>query len=454
MTRSREVVGLDAHRGKEYSCRNLAWAVNGALQQGMDESALFDGITVARDELLDVHNWIDWSTVVRLFDNMAANLTDDQLREVGAYAIKAMEVRAIRIMARLLYSTSQLYKYSAEHLMTSHISCLRGTCVEIARGHVLVETRLLEGYPASHGFNTALSGQLSIYPLVYDKPRAHVEFTENDAGAVFDITFTEAGGRLSRLRSPFKLVRAARAAGEELRVAYDVMVRRNTDLEREMRARARAEDSLQRIRTDEQTRIRRELHDAVGQKLTGIGYLANALARDLDSAAPEQAAIAQQLAQSCQDTLDELHAILHRLAPVDFGTASLASAIEAMAALVSAETGVAIDVDATENLPTLPTDACLHLYRIAQEATTNAARHSGAEAIMIVVEYNPEERRIELVVEDDGNGSPEQLHTTSGFGLRIIRERAELLGGTVSFESRPPHGLKVRCAVPDQPENE
>jgi signal transduction histidine kinase len=194
---------------------------------------------------------------------------------------------------------------------------------------------------------------------------------------------------------------------------------------------------------EERSRLARDLHDAVSQKLFSLRARARAAAvlagRDPARAAAEMEAVAQLGAEAHA----ELRAVIDGLAPPELGEAGLAESLRRYAVLAGRAHGVEVGFRAIE-LPPLDEQQEAALYRVAQEALHNALRHSGAGRITVALSRSP--RRVILEVADDGNGfapgAPE------GLGFASMRGRAEAAGGTLTIRSAPGAGTTIRLAVP------
>jgi signal transduction histidine kinase len=194
---------------------------------------------------------------------------------------------------------------------------------------------------------------------------------------------------------------------------------------------------------EERSRLARDLHDAVSQKLFSLRARARAAAvlagRDPARAAAEMEAVAQLGAEAHA----ELRAVIDGLAPPELGEAGLAESLRRYAVLAGRAHGVEVGFRAIE-LPPLDEQQEAALYRVAQEALHNALRHAGAGRITVALSRSP--RRVILEVADDGNGfapgAPE------GLGFASMRGRAEAAGGTLTIRSAPGAGTTIRLAVP------
>jgi signal transduction histidine kinase len=179
----------------------------------------------------------------------------------------------------------------------------------------------------------------------------------------------------------------------------------------------------------ERARIARELHDEAGQLLTALALHLRALEDDVESEAiRERLAALRHSVGVASGSIRELAVRLRPPAIVEHG---LADAIEEQAAQMRAA-GLPVEVDLSGLAPDLAEAVETVLFRVVQEALTNAARHSGANAVSIVVTARP--GRLRLVVEDDGVGF-DPAAPTAHLGLAGIRERVEMIGGRLAIES-------------------
>ena len=199
----------------------------------------------------------------------------------------------------------------------------------------------------------------------------------------------------------------------------------------------------------ERSRLARELHDAVTQKLFSIRAHARAAAvlagREPFDANRVQAEI-EVVAALGAEAHSELRAVIDGLAPPDLEAGGLTESLGRYAVLVGRAHGIPVTFTAAE-LPFLPPQTEAALYRVAQEALHNALRHAGAGAVCLRLARTP--RRVTLEVGDNGHGfAPEA--PSGGVGLASMRERAASVGGTLTVKSGA-DGTLVRMTVPVPP---
>ena len=190
----------------------------------------------------------------------------------------------------------------------------------------------------------------------------------------------------------------------------------------------------------ERHRVAQELHDEVGQSLTvvllGLKQLESQAPADL---VPELAAVRE----SARAGLDDVRRVARRLRPGVLEDLGLASALAALATEFSDHSSASVRRSFAPGLPALSQEAEVVVYRVAQEALTNAARHADARAVELSLQRLGD--RVVLEVRDDGRGF---TGLAEGSGLMGMRERAALVRAELSVVSQPSHGTTVRLKVP------
>lgn len=191
----------------------------------------------------------------------------------------------------------------------------------------------------------------------------------------------------------------------------------------------------------ERTRVAQELHDEVGQSLTAITLQ---LGRLTKLAPPELAGELAEARETTRATMHEVRAISKRLRPEALDNLGLASAIAVLADRVSSQTGHSIERQIESGLPEIDPEIEIVVYRVAQEALTNAVRHSGAKRISVGLAAA--DGALALSVTDDGGGIG---GADPGAGILGMRERALMVGAELAIESGPAGGgTAVRLRVP------
>ncbi len=210
----------------------------------------------------------------------------------------------------------------------------------------------------------------------------------------------------------------------------------------------RSELAQKLISTQESTlrHISRELHDEFGQILTAVG----AMLTRAGNQAPEKSELRAELREVCeitQSTLDKVRSLSQALHPVMLEETGLESTLEWYLPVVERQAGIRVLYEKSGERFAVNGDAAIHAYRILQEALNNMARHSGAGEARVRVRFLA--TALQLEVEDHGRGF-EARGARQGIGLVAMRERAELMGGTVEFLQPPAggSGTLVRLTVP------
>lgn len=190
----------------------------------------------------------------------------------------------------------------------------------------------------------------------------------------------------------------------------------------------------------ERSRLARELHDSVTQSLFAASLKAEALLREADPSSPHARQSLHDVQRLTRGALAEMRTLLLEMRPGALAQSSLADLLEHVVQATQARTRIAIELTVAAPRP-LPADVTIALYRIAQEAMNNVVRHSQARRAWATLASSDE--AVELVVGDDGRGfdpatvGPEQL------GLRIMRERAEAVGASLTIAGEISHGTVV-----------
>jgi signal transduction histidine kinase len=216
--------------------------------------------------------------------------------------------------------------------------------------------------------------------------------------------------------------------------------------ERELRALAAHSQS---VREAERARISREIHDELGQALTGLKMDLSWLQKRLpgDLAAP--AAKIRSMSRLIDDTIRSVRRIASALRPQVLDEFGLAGALRRQARQFQARTGIRCKMDLPAEPFAMDPERASDVFRIFQEAMTNVARHAGATRVMIQLRL--EAGQLLLNVLDNGTGiPPADLRRPDALGLLGVRERALLLGGRVAIEGGDGEGTRLRLAVPLQ----
>jgi len=215
-------------------------------------------------------------------------------------------------------------------------------------------------------------------------------------------------------------------------VILDVSERRN-----------RERDLLDAV-TAEQRRFGHDLHDGLGQELTGIALLLKTLCLRAASEAPALEAALEEVLEYANGAIATSRTVARGVSPVGGEHGGLAEALQELVGRVRRQGGLEISYQPRGGGPELEPLLGDNLYRIAQEAVTNALRHSGARRLVLRLEHSA--TGVRLAVEDDGCGLPPGADALGGLGLRIMRARAELVGARLVVSALAPQGTRVECS--------
>ncbi len=196
---------------------------------------------------------------------------------------------------------------------------------------------------------------------------------------------------------------------------------------------------------DEQRRIGQDIHDGVGQELTGLRYMAQTHAETLADQCSPDAKTAKRMTQWLETVQQQMRAIIRELIPVEVDQRGLVAALRGLAERTTATQSVVCSFDCHQSITVSDAALATHLYRIAQEAVRNAMRHGQAQRINI--RLGKEEGTLWLEVIDDGVGISDTPDMTSGIGLRSMAYRASLIGAKFGFRRNEEGGTRVTCAV-------
>ena len=196
----------------------------------------------------------------------------------------------------------------------------------------------------------------------------------------------------------------------------------------------------------ERTRIARELHDDINQRLALVAMSLDRQSRDLHSA-KETRSVLRNVTKQISDLVSDIHTISHRLHSSKLDTVGLAAAAEGFCRELSKQKNIAIDFQCDGIPKELPEAIGLCMFRVLQEALQNAARHSGANQFK--VRLTESTNQIALTICDEGRGfDPADALKGNGLGLVSMMERLKLVGGELSIDPGPRGGTTIRASVP------
>jgi PAS domain S-box-containing protein len=212
--------------------------------------------------------------------------------------------------------------------------------------------------------------------------------------------------------------------------------------------RRRLECEILEISDREQARLGQDLHDSLCQKLVSAAFDNNALKRRLASRELPETALVQQVATVLDDAITEARTMARGLFPVQLETDGLHVALQQLAASVHARFAIDCQARCDESVVVPDNAFATHLYRIAQEAVSNAVKHAKATNISIQLERTG--GFIELRVADNGVGIPLPIKSRTGLGLHTMEYRARTIRGVLNVSPGPSGGIIVSCRVPQR----
>jgi signal transduction histidine kinase len=194
----------------------------------------------------------------------------------------------------------------------------------------------------------------------------------------------------------------------------------------------------------EQRRIGQDLHDSVAQELTALSLLAGDLTETLRADPPGGAGLVERMARGLQRSQHHLRAVLRGLLPVAVDAGGLMAALADLADRTAREGPTACVFDCPEPISLADNVVATQVYLIAQEAVRNAVKHGRPRSVHIALESD---HHLTLRVRDDGIGMPARPTEMQGLGLRIMRNRAAIIGAVLTIEPAEPTGTVVTCVL-------
>ncbi len=346
----------------------------------------------------------------------------------GARCLCALlDVTAQRLIEEELYRQQERYRTVVE-------TASDGFLMLDPQGHV---SAVNEAYLQRSGYGRDELGQMSIADLEAKESSDEVE------------THLAKVKRLGNDR--FETLHRAKS-GEtwpvEVSVAFSELAgERFFVFARDISERRRLEQEIIAASTMEQERIGREIHDGIGQQLSGLTMMAEAVKQDLlDAGLSAEAKSVADLLEHLQTALEDARLLARGLSPLQIDTQGLADALEVLTEQIRKTTGVECHYRGASTFSFGGHVSALHLYRVAQEGVHNALTHGHPQRIEI--DLREKDGLIVLDVLDDGDGIPAEHERGNGLGLRIMQYRADIMNGTCMVQCAEGSGTLVRCTVP------
>lgn len=195
-----------------------------------------------------------------------------------------------------------------------------------------------------------------------------------------------------------------------------------------------------------QMRIGQDIHDGLGQHLTGISFLSRALEKSLAAKNLTEAAEAGEISRMVLDALAQTRNLARGLFPVEIECTELVHALKELAVTTEQLFNISCSVDCDDSLIIHGQAACTHLFRLAQEAINNAVKHGQSHRVAISLQREADGDRATLSITDDGVGISPAGARKTGLGLRIMNYRAQKVGGTLNIQPGASCGTVVTCS--------
>jgi two-component system sensor kinase FixL len=220
----------------------------------------------------------------------------------------------------------------------------------------------------------------------------------------------------------------------------------NLSILRDVTERRALEHEIQEISEREQRRLGQDLHDGLGQSMTGIAFLAKVLQQKLQAKSLEEAEAAGNIASLINEALSQTRRLSRGLCPAVLDSNDIEAALEQLAENLRTLFSVSCELQCEPEIKITDNAVAVHLYRIAQEAATNAIKHGQAKNIGLSLTSN--NSRMVLKIKDDGSGLPAVAHAGKGMGLRVMHHRARMIGATIGLRPSKEGGVTVTCSLP------
>lgn len=196
----------------------------------------------------------------------------------------------------------------------------------------------------------------------------------------------------------------------------------------------------------ERLRIGEELHDGLGQQLTGLSMLAESL---LNKASRPEHELASQLASGLYEALTQVRAMSRGLMPIQIDADGFEISLQEITESIEQQSHIPIKLHVDDRVQIANDSTATHLYRIVQESLNNAVKHASASQINVSLVKEQDNGLLEVT--DDGIGIPVDLENSPGLGLNIMRHRCGLFDGEITINPAGKRGTRVRCRFPINP---
>ena len=224
----------------------------------------------------------------------------------------------------------------------------------------------------------------------------------------------------------------------------DELMQSNKLLQAEIVERKKMEAQILEVTQAEQKRFGSQLHDGLCQELTAILLFAKNLTQKMEKDKTLELAELKKISDMLLDAVDQARDTARGLYPGELEGTSLMHSLEELVSSTQNLSGIPCRFHCPEPILIDDNDVATHLYRIAQEALSNAVKHGEPQNIEVLFTKN--EENIALAIKDDGIGVMNDLKNAKGIGLKIMRYRAHLMGATFQIKPNLPRGLSLECS--------
>ena len=282
--------------------------------------------------------------------------------------------------------------------------------------------------------------------LIWLAADLYAEFSTSES--LFDNPFTPYWNVVMRLGT-FLVAVSLVSAMRSLNTDLEERVRERTaDLEAKVAEKRELEKNILEISDREQVRIGQDLHDGLCQQLVSAAFSANLLQEKLARDSTAGARDANLIAEMIDDAITQARNLARGLYPTRLETEGLEMALRELASTMSRRFNVSCSVECQAPIARCKPSAGIHLYRIAQEAVTNAAKHARSQHI--VISLVAAAGRVKMIIEDDGIGIANVPLNPAGMGLRIMEYRARMIGATFMIHNLPQRGTTITCKLDEK----
>jgi PAS domain S-box-containing protein len=198
----------------------------------------------------------------------------------------------------------------------------------------------------------------------------------------------------------------------------------------------------------ERQRIGHDLHDDVGQLMTGLGFKTQSLLEKLKTINGSLYREGEEISELVDQAKNKLRHLTKGLLPIDLSDMGLLESIEGLASDIIRLFGTSCELSYAEHFNIKNKDAVIHLYRIVQEATTNALKHAKADKIEIRLDRSDD--HVTMIIKDNGVGISDSVLSKGGIGLKIMEYRARLINASLKIYKAADCGTVVKCVMNDR----